>query len=181
MNWWSFTWFVIALAVLYFPVLWLCLIAGTLVFPFLFLANAERWVAPPSYVVDLIERSGVPAVELYIDNIKQNDTLPIHCAAFACALFPRRHVIVFDEEFLRVASSVQVMFVLGHELGHHKMGHTRLLAKIKELTRFTFGLHLACAEYDLDFREAAADEYARLLTGCPQTVLHGLRFPSSNR
>lgn len=118
----------------------------------------------------LVARSGVKRVV-----IRRRRLSSLNRRALAMATYNLgRHVIYLDERFLILCDLEQLQFVLGHELGHHKLGHCRdfalrvaLGAELLRLVQPYRGLKLL-SEID---EELAADRYAEELTGITRHVL----------
>lgn len=84
-----------------------------------------------------------------------------------------RKTIFLDERMLLLCDIDQLRWVLGHELGHHALGHCkRSLARV--LTGAVFSIPLRGERYlaELERDEDAADLYAETLTGLSRHVLN---------
>lgn len=154
---------------------WLTMVLTLMFFgPMWSLRRAELFDPMPYAVRDLITRSRVPRVLLMLDDAKRNHQ-GRRILGYAMQLTPFINVIVVDRIFLKTGSLIQLLFVVGHELGHHRMGHTSVVATVAANTgRYFLGIHDEAWSSGEESREFAANEYARLMTGIPVDVLADL-------
>ena len=161
---------VINFALVALAAMWVWSWASVVFLPLWRLLTSERY-EPPYAIRDLVKRSTVRGVHFRLRD------LPLHHFAYATTPLPGVRLIVVDRRVAEYASTVQLLFIVGHELGHLRMGHVEFGGLVSRVTRAMLYLNLDEWEAQKLTRERAADEYSRLMTGIPRDVMYGIQLP----